>query len=50
MKALMLMSQAIHKQNPTNTQVSKADVTQQGQLEEQDVYVWLQLIMEYQLH
>ena len=44
----MLMSQAMHKQNPTNAQVSKANEIQQGQLEEQ--YMWLQLIVEYQLH
>ena len=44
----MLMSQAMHKQNPTNAQVSKANKVQQGQLEEQ--YVQLQLIVEYQLH
>ena len=47
-KAPMLMSQATHKQNPTNAQVSKAHEVQQEQHEEQ--YVWLQLIMEYQLH
>ena len=44
----MLMSQAMHKQNPTNAQVSKANKVQQGQLEEQ--YVQLQPIAEYQLH
>ena len=33
----MLMSQAMHKQNPTNAQVSKANEVQQGQLEEQYV-------------
>ena len=38
----------MHKQNPTNAQVSKANEQQQGQLREQ--YVRLQLIMEYQLH
>ena len=27
----MLMSQAMHKQNPTNAQVSKANKVQQGQ-------------------
>ena len=31
-KAPMLMSQAMHKQNPTNAQVSKAHEVQQGQL------------------
>ena len=44
----MLMSQAMHKQNPTNAQVSKGDGVQQVQHEEQ--YMWLQPIMEYQLH
>ena len=38
----------MQKQNPTNAQVSKADEVQKGQFEEQ--YVWLQLIMGYQLH
>ena len=38
----------MHKQNPTNAQVSKANEVQQGQLKEQ--YVQLQLIMRYQLH
>ena len=33
----MLMSQATHKQNPTNAQVSKANEVQQGQLGEQYV-------------
>ena len=36
-KAPMPMSQAMHKQNPINAQVSKADEVQQGQLEEQYV-------------
>ena len=44
----MLISQARQKQNPTNAQVSKADVVQEGQLEEQ--YMLLQRIVEYQLH
>ena len=38
----------MHKQNPTNAQVSKANNVQQGQLDEQ--YEQLQLIVEYQLH
>ena len=42
------MSQAMHKQNPTNAQVSKANEVQQVQYKEQ--YVQLQPIMEYQLH
>ena len=48
MKALMLMSQATHKQTPTTAQVSKTNGVQQVQHKEQ--YVWLQLIVEYQLH
>ena len=44
----MLMSQAMHKQNPTNTQVSKNNEVQQGQHKEK--YVQLQQIIEYQLH
>ena len=44
----MLMKQAIHKQNPKNAQVSKANEVQQGQLKE--LYMQLQLIVEYQLH
>ena len=44
----MLMSQAMHKQNPANAQVSKADGVKQVQHEKQ--YMWLQPIMEYQLH
>ena len=48
MKALILTSQATHKQNPTNAQVSEANEVQQGKLEEQ--YVQLKLIVEYQLH
>ena len=39
------MSSAMHKQNPTNAQVSKDNGVQQVQHEEQ--YVCLQLIMEY---
>ena len=48
MKAPMLTSQATHKQNPTNAQVSEANGIQQEQHEKQ--YIWLQPIMEYQLH
>ena len=44
----MLMSQATHKQNSKNAQVSKANGVQQVQHEEQDV--WLKLIIEYQKH
>ena len=42
------MIQAMHKQNPTNAQVSKTNEVQQRQLKEQ--YVRLKLIMGYQLH
>ena len=48
MKALMIMSQAMHKQNATNAQVSEANGIQQVQHEEK--FVQLQLIIEYQLH
>ena len=44
----MLMCQAMHKQNLTNAQVSKAHEVQQGQCEEQ--YMQMQLIVEYELH
>ena len=44
----MLISQAMHKQNPTDAQVSKANGVQQVQHEEQ--YVWQQLMIEYQQH
>ena len=47
-KAPMLTSQAMHKQNPTNAQVSEANGIQQVPHEEQ--YVLLQAIMENQLH
>ena len=46
MKAPLLTSQAMQKQNPTNAQVSKTNEAQQVQHEEQ--YVWLQLITEFQ--
>ena len=38
----------MHKQNPTNAQVSEANEVQQGQFEEK--YMQLQLIVENQLH
>ena len=38
----------MHKQNPTNVQVSETNGIQQVQHEEQ--YMWLQPIIEYQLH
>ena len=44
----MLKSQAIHKQNPTNAQVSETNGTQKVQEKEQ--YDQLQPIIEYQLH
>ena len=42
------MSQDMHKQNPTNAKMSKADGVQQVQHKEQ--YMWLQVKMKYQLH
>ena len=47
MKDPMLMSQVMHKQNPTNAQVSKADGIQ---VQHQEQYVWLKQIIENQLH
>ena len=47
-KAPMLINQAMHKKNPIYAQVSEANGIQQVQHKEQ--YMWLQLIIEYQLH